>query len=209
MKWKTNMPAPFVGRNRAAQALVSEVFQRTQPSLARIGRNPRQRIGIGASVRTVRRRQKIHAKRIHRKRIPSLRKRGSAARPSPPVGLQSLRKPLHAGKSARSAHGFQRRGLRGLLPLPVGRSVLMEILCPTPPTTDRIQMGHGSGGRQTQKLIEEIFYPRLREPSPPGQTRCGRSLIEGARLAFTTDSFVIHPLFFPGATSADSRSPAH
>jgi hydrogenase expression/formation protein HypE len=74
----------------------------------------------------------------------------------------------------------------------------MEILCPTPPTTDRIQMGHGSGGRQTQKLIEEIFYPAFANPALLAKHDAAALSIERARLAFTTDSFVIHPLFFPG-----------
>lgn len=74
----------------------------------------------------------------------------------------------------------------------------MEILCPTPPTTERIQMGHGSGGRQTQKLIEEIFYPAFANPALLAKHDAASLTIDGGRLAFTTDSFVIHPLFFPG-----------
>lgn len=74
----------------------------------------------------------------------------------------------------------------------------MEILCPTPPTADRIQMGHGSGGRQTQKLIEEIFYPAFANDALLAKHDAASLSLRGVPLAFTTDSFVIHPLFFPG-----------
>lgn len=74
----------------------------------------------------------------------------------------------------------------------------MDILCPTPPTSDRIQMGHGSGGRQTQKLIEDIFYPAFANPALLTKHDAATLSIGNANLAFTTDSFVIHPLFFPG-----------
>lgn len=74
----------------------------------------------------------------------------------------------------------------------------MDILCPTTTTSDRIQMGHGSGGRQTQKLIEEIFYPAFANESLLAKHDAASLAIGNAKLAFTTDSFVIHPLFFPG-----------
>ncbi len=74
----------------------------------------------------------------------------------------------------------------------------MDILCPITPTSDRIQMGHGSGGRQTQKLIEEIFYPAFANDLLLAKHDAAALTVGGAKLAFTTDSFVIHPLFFPG-----------
>jgi len=59
-------------------------------------------------------------------------------------------------------------------------------------------MGHGSGGRQTQKLIEEIFYPAFANETLLAKHDAAALTIGNAKLAFTTDSFVIHPLFFPG-----------
>ncbi len=61
-----------------------------------------------------------------------------------------------------------------------------------------ILMSHGSGGRLTQELIEKIFLPAfdntlLRELHDGAIVEAGTS-----RLAFTTDSFVVRPLFFPG-----------
>ncbi len=61
-----------------------------------------------------------------------------------------------------------------------------------------ILMAHGGGGRMTQRLIESVFLksfdnPALREMHDGAILEAG-----GVRLAFSTDSFVIHPLFFPG-----------
>lgn len=60
-----------------------------------------------------------------------------------------------------------------------------------------ITLAHGSGGRKMQALIEEIFYPAFGE----GDIGVNDSaLLEPAtgKLAFTTDSFTVQPLFFPG-----------
>jgi len=74
-------------------------------------------------------------------------------------------------------------------------------ICPVPLTRPaEIQMAHGGGGRLTQQLIDGVFAPAFRNaaldarhdgallPAPP----------PGTRLAFTTDSHVVSPLFFPG-----------
>jgi hydrogenase expression/formation protein HypE len=71
--------------------------------------------------------------------------------------------------------------------------------CPIPISDyPSILMAHGGGGRLTQMLIEKLFVssfdnPALRELHDGAILEAG-----GARLAFSTDSFVIHPLFFPG-----------
>ena len=71
--------------------------------------------------------------------------------------------------------------------------------CPIPieeyPT---IVMAHGGGGRLTQMLIDKMFVPTF---SNPALTALGDGAVldaGGARLAFSTDSFVISPIFFPG-----------
>ena len=73
------------------------------------------------------------------------------------------------------------------------------ITCPIP-ITDRknIVLGHGSGGRLTAQLIHDVFLPAfdneiLRKMDDQAVLEIG-----GARIAFTTDSFVVTPLFFPG-----------
>jgi hydrogenase expression/formation protein HypE len=79
--------------------------------------------------------------------------------------------------------------------------------CPLPQSNyDRILLGHGSGGRLTAELIQRVFLPgfdntilsaledqaTLSLPRPTGANLCA------PRLAFTTDAFVVRPLFFPG-----------
>lgn len=61
----------------------------------------------------------------------------------------------------------------------------------------KITMAHGSGGKSTSELISRVFAPRFRNPA---LDRMGDSSpVPGAgRIAVTTDSFVVTPLFFPG-----------
>jgi hydrogenase expression/formation protein HypE len=71
--------------------------------------------------------------------------------------------------------------------------------CPLPAETgDRIQLAHGGGGLLTQRLIDQVFRPAF-ATAQDDLTHDGASVeIDGARLAFTTDSYVVRPLFFPG-----------
>jgi hydrogenase expression/formation protein HypE len=88
-------------------------------------------------------------------------------------------------------------------------SGLLGLQCPIPiseyPT---ITMAHGGGGRLTQMLIERMFVPVFANPTlqalhdgailPLPREYAGEGGGGGPRLAFTTDSFVITPRFFPG-----------
>ena len=78
--------------------------------------------------------------------------------------------------------------------------------CPLPlqnyPT---IVMGHGSGGKMMSDLIHHMFLPLLENES---LNQLGDSAVlelnsESPRLAFSTDSFVVHPLIFPGGNIGD------
>jgi hydrogenase expression/formation protein HypE len=62
----------------------------------------------------------------------------------------------------------------------------------------RIVLGHGSGGKLTADLIDKIFLPAFRNPTLDKLDDQAMLTIGGARLAFTTDSFVVTPIFFPG-----------
>lgn len=62
----------------------------------------------------------------------------------------------------------------------------------------KILLGHGSGGVLTHKLIKEVFLTRLNNPVL-GELTDSAYLDYKEKLAFTTDSFVVSPLFFPGA----------
>lgn len=66
-----------------------------------------------------------------------------------------------------------------------------------------ILLGHGSGGTLMHELIEELFQPGLLAAS--GKVLNDAALFEagGARLAMTTDSFVVDPIFFPGGDIGD------
>jgi hydrogenase expression/formation protein HypE len=71
--------------------------------------------------------------------------------------------------------------------------------CPIPIADAReIQMGHGSGGKLTARLVEELLLPALRNPCLEALDDQALVTVGGARLAFTTDSYVVTPLFFRG-----------
>ena len=78
-------------------------------------------------------------------------------------------------------------------------SVRWEPSCPLPISDhSTVQLAHGGGGRLSQRLIEGLFVP-LFANSALGELGDGARLQVGAeRLAFSTDSYVIQPLFFPG-----------
>src|ERR1700684_2987727 len=62
----------------------------------------------------------------------------------------------------------------------------------------QIVLGHGSGGKLTADLIDQIFLPAFSNPVLDKLDDQAVMTIGGARLAFTTDSFVVTPIFFPG-----------
>ena len=72
--------------------------------------------------------------------------------------------------------------------------------CPVPlGRHERVLMAHGGGGRLMQQLIAAVFRPAFENPLL--ETRhdgAALRLPQGGRLAFTTDSYVVRPLFFPG-----------
>ena len=61
---------------------------------------------------------------------------------------------------------------------------------------DRILLSHGDGGQRMADLIAEVFVSRLGPSDPPGDDAA--QLEAAGRLAFTTDAFVVDPIFFPG-----------
>jgi hydrogenase expression/formation protein HypE len=71
--------------------------------------------------------------------------------------------------------------------------------CPLPIFEHKhIVLGHGSGGKLTAELIEKIFLPAFANPVLDKLDDQAVFQINGSRLAFTTDSFVVTPIFFPG-----------
>jgi hydrogenase expression/formation protein HypE len=87
---------------------------------------------------------------------------------------------------------------KGRPPLESSGSILTGS-CPLPLTHyNEIVLAHGSGGKLSQQLMEKFVLPQFRnellEPLHDGAIFS----IGGARLAFSTDSYVVSPIFFPG-----------
>ena len=62
-------------------------------------------------------------------------------------------------------------------------------------------LGHGSGGRLSADLIQRLFLPAFQNEvlaRLEDQAVCSLAPHSNTRIAFTTDSFVVRPLFFPG-----------
>lgn len=71
--------------------------------------------------------------------------------------------------------------------------------CPLPIFEHKqIVLGHGSGGKLTADLIDKVFLPAFGNPVLNKLDDQAVVEINGSRLAFTTDSFVVTPIFFPG-----------
>ena len=71
--------------------------------------------------------------------------------------------------------------------------------CPLPIFDHKnIVLGHGSGGKLTAELINKVFLPAFANPVLDKLDDQAVLQVSGARLAFTTDSFVVTPIFFPG-----------
>ena len=65
---------------------------------------------------------------------------------------------------------------------------------------DRVTLAHGGGGKAMRDLIDEVFTSAFEPEGMEDQARLISKAAQetGAQLAFTTDSFVVTPLEFPG-----------
>jgi hydrogenase expression/formation protein HypE len=74
-----------------------------------------------------------------------------------------------------------------------------KFTCPAPlGVGERILLGHGSGGKLSAALVRNLFLPLFRNPTLERLEDQAVLPVGGARLAFTTDSFVVQPLIFRG-----------
>lgn len=64
----------------------------------------------------------------------------------------------------------------------------------------QIEMAHGAGGKASRRLVEGLFAPLFGGPLTGPLNDAAQLDFGGARLAFTTDSFVVSPLRFPGGS---------
>lgn len=76
---------------------------------------------------------------------------------------------------------------------------MKTLSCPLPlVNSESVLLGHGSGGKLSAELFRSVFLPAFANPVLNRMDDQAVLEIEGARLAFTTDSFVVKPLFFRG-----------
>lgn len=73
-----------------------------------------------------------------------------------------------------------------------------ELTCPMPLQYERIVMAHGGGGRLMQQLLDTVIQPVFGNPILNQKHDSAVCSIKGSKIAFTTDSYVVKPLFFPG-----------
>ncbi len=64
--------------------------------------------------------------------------------------------------------------------------------------TERILLGHGSGGKLSHELINNLFAKHFKNPILDQQSDSAIVNLQSNKLAYTTDSFVVDPIFFPG-----------
>ncbi|HYE37274.1 hydrogenase expression/formation protein HypE [Methylocaldum sp.] len=75
----------------------------------------------------------------------------------------------------------------------------LELSCPVPiGQYEQIVMAHGGGGRLMQQLLEKLVQPAFANPYLAERHDSAVFELGGSRFAFTTDSYVVKPLFFPG-----------
>lgn len=81
---------------------------------------------------------------------------------------------------------------------------MIETNCPLPfDDTDRVLLAHGGGGRMTHQLISRLFYPAFHNPLLEQDHDGCVFAVEKGRWAYSTDSFVVDPIFFPGGDIGD------
>lgn len=77
------------------------------------------------------------------------------------------------------------------------RVATLACAAPLPPG-ETVLLGHGGGGRLTSELVRDLFLPAFDNAALARLDDQAIVRVNGCRLAFTTDSFVVKPLFFPG-----------
>lgn len=72
-------------------------------------------------------------------------------------------------------------------------------VCPVPhAASDRVQLGHGSGGKMSAALLRDRFLPHLRNPVLEQLGDAAVLAVHGGDVAISTDTFVVSPVEFPG-----------
>jgi hydrogenase expression/formation protein HypE len=80
----------------------------------------------------------------------------------------------------------------------------LTLSCPLPvAASDRVLLGHGSGGKMTAELVARCFLPAFRNEFLERRDDQAVVDVDGVRVAFTTDAYVVTPLFFSGGDIGD------
>ncbi len=80
----------------------------------------------------------------------------------------------------------------------------IDLTCPIPlPAGDRVLLAHGGGGKLTNQLIESVFLPAFSNPALDARHDGAVLALGDRKLAFTTDSYVVRPIQFPGGDIGD------
>ena len=78
-------------------------------------------------------------------------------------------------------------------------ATIRSVTCPTPRLDQgRVQLGHGSGGKMSARLLRDRFLPRFGNQYLAGLGDGARVPVEGTEVVMSTDTFVVSPLEFPG-----------
>jgi hydrogenase expression/formation protein HypE len=81
----------------------------------------------------------------------------------------------------------------------ISTPTLQTRICPVPHIAhDRVQLGHGSGGKMSAQLLRERFLPRFGNAHLAELGDGARVAVEGSEVVVSTDTFVVSPLEFPG-----------
>src|SRR5580698_3471007 len=77
--------------------------------------------------------------------------------------------------------------------------LIVDMTCPIPFTTsETVLLGHGSGGKLSTDLMRDVFMPALGNPVLARLNDQAVVQVGDSKIAMSTDSFVIKPIFFPG-----------
>ena len=104
-----------------------------------------------------------------------------------------MRRILQLRTPENSGNEHQRAGLNG-------ESGAAEVAPKIRFREPQIEMAHGAGGKASRRLIEGLFVPLLCGASTVPLGDAAHVNVNGARVAITTDSFVVNPLRFPGGS---------
>ena len=205
--------------NPVAQGCGRGGLHRLRPGVARHRRDPAVRVAALGRVRRVRCRGPVRCRGHRHDRVGAVPGRRGAPGPDQAVPVRGVRHGVHAEVAVGRTHGLQRGRVCRLLPVPSpGAARMSEPLditswsCPMPLRDHpNVVMGHGGGGRLSAELIEHLFLPAFDgTPLADVLTQLGDAAVldlpgadRGVRLAFTTDSYVVRPRFFPGGNIGD------